>query len=162
MTPNQAIKTYLNQLNIAFEIIEHEPFHTVEETLGAYESMGIPENKSLFLRDEKKKRFYLVVITGEKRVDLKDLAQKFTEKRLSFCSPQTLEAKLNTTPGSVSPLGLILPEAADIQVLMDQDLLTGAHIGFHPNLNTQTWKMTTSDFQKFLDSLPSKITYEKL
>lgn len=162
MRPEQAIQAYLEKLKIDFEPIEHEPFHTVEETLGAYESMGIPENKSLFMRDEKKKRFYLVVLAGEKRADLKALAERFGEKRLSFCSPTTLDEKLKTYPGAVSPLGLIFDTEAQIQVLFDQDLLSGDAIGFHPNLNTQTWKMTTADFQRFLNSLKNTITYNAL
>ncbi len=162
MTVDQTIKNHLEALEIPFEILEHEPFHTVEETLGAYASMGIPENKSLFVRDEKKKRFYLVFIAGEKRADLKALAERFQEKRLSFCSPQTLASKLQTYPGAVSPFGLVMPEAANINVLCDQDLLKGDFVGFHPNLNTQTWKITTSDFKKFLDTLPNQITYDNL
>lgn len=162
MSVEQTIKTYLEKLEIDFETLEHEPFFSVEETLGAYESMGLPENKSLFVRDEKKKRFYLVVIAGEKRADLKALAKRFNEKRLSFCSPPTLEQKLHTTPGAVSPFGLVFPEAEEVEVLFDQALLSGSHIGFHPNRNTQTWKMTTSDFKRFLDALPHKITYDTL
>lgn len=160
--PQQAIASYLQKLEINFEVITHEAFHTVEETLGAYESMGIPENKSLFLRDEKKRRFFLVVIRGEKRADLKSLAECFGEKRLSFVSPPALEAQLHTTPGSVSPLGLIFSEAAQIEVLFDEDLLTSQYIGFHPNLNTQTWKIKTSDFKTFLESLPQTITFNSL
>lgn len=162
MTAEQTIKFYLQELKINFEPITHEPFHTVEATLGAYASMGIPENKSLFLRDEKKKRFYLVVMAGEKRADLKALAEKFGEKRLSFCSPAVLEKKLHTYPGAVSPLGLVFDADVQINVLFDQALLQSPHIGFHPNLNTQTWKITTDDFKRFLDSLQNPITYHTL
>lgn len=156
------LSNYLQAQNIDFEVLEHEAFLTVEETLGAYSSMGIPENKSLFLRDEKKKRFFLVVIAGEKRADLKSLAEQFGEKRLSFCSPVTLLEKLDTTPGAVSPLGLINESAKEIEVLFDADLLNGEHIGFHPNLNTQTWKMTTEHFTQFLNTLPQSITKDSL
>lgn len=162
MLPNQTISHYLSSLDIAFERLEHEPFFTVEETLGAYAQMGIPENKSLFVRDEKKRRLFLVVIAGEKRADLKNLAQAFGEKRLSFCSPQTLEEKLCTSPGSVSPFGLAMPEAAKIEVLFDLDLLSSEHIGFHPNLNTETWKLKTQDFKKFLEALPQTIIFSSL
>ena len=156
------IAHYLQNLNLRFEVIEHEPFHTVEETLGAYTSMGIPENKSLFVRDEKKKRFCLVVIAGEKRADLKNLAERFGEKRLSFCSPATLKDKLQTYPGAVSPFGLIFDKTNSVTVLFDNDLLTGQHIGFHPNINTQTWKIKTEDFKKFLTNVPQKITFDTL
>lgn len=162
MTPDQIIKTYLDEREITFEPLEHEPFFTVEETLGAYEQMGIPENKSLFLRDEKKRRFFLVVLEGTKRADLQTLANRFGEKRLSFCSPQTLEARLHTYPGAVSPFGLVFPEAEGIEVLVDTDLLSGEFVGFHPNLNTQTWKLKTESFQHFLKSLSHKITYAQL
>jgi Ala-tRNA(Pro) deacylase len=158
----KALSDQLQTLSIGFEVLEHEAFHTVEATLGEYEKMGIPENKSLFMRDEKKKRFFLVVMAGEKRADLKALAQRFNEKRLSFCSEQTLVQKLNTTPGAVSPFGLMLESATEIEVLLDEDLLRGSHVGFHPNLNTQTWKISTDDFKIFLSSLPQTITLETL
>ena len=162
MTFITQLSNYLQAHNIAFEVLEHEAFHTVEATLGEYEKMGIPENKSLFLRDEKKKRFFLVVIAGEKRADLKSLAERFGEKRLSFCSEKTLAEKLNTTPGAVSPFGLISESATNLEVLFDEDLLQNSHIGFHPNLNTQTWKMKTEDFRKFLSLLTQSITISPL
>lgn len=162
MNFSETLAAYLAKLELNFEPLEHEPFFTVEETLGAYASMGIPENKSLFLRDEKKKRFFLVVMGGEKRADLKALAERFGEKRLSFCSEQTLLEKLHTTPGAVSPFGLINDSAQNIEVLFDQDLLKGTHIGFHPNLNTQTWKLAVADFEKFLASLNQTITRDTL
>ncbi len=160
--PQFLIKKHLENLKINFEVITHEAFHSVEETLGAYAKMGIPENKSLFLRDEKKRRFFLVVIAGGKQADLKSLALTFKQKRLSFVSPLTLEAKLHTIPGSVSPFGLIFPQAAEIEVLFDEDLLKDEYIGFHPNLNTQTWKIKTADFKTFLDSLPQTIIFDVL
>ncbi len=162
MPTRKDIQTYLEKLEINFEPMTHKPFHNVEATLGEYEKMGIPENKSLFLRDEKKRRFFLVVIAGEKRADLKSLAERFGEKRLSFASEKTLAEKLQTTPGSVSPFGLISPNAHEIEVLFDQALLQGSHIGFHPNQNTQTWKMKTEDFKTFLQSLPQTITQDTL
>ncbi|NCP66713.1 prolyl-tRNA synthetase associated domain-containing protein [bacterium] len=162
MSFEKTLENVLKAEGLDFEIITHQAFFTVEATLGEYARMGIPENKSLFLRDEKKKRFFLVVMAGEKRADLKSLAEEFGEKRLSFCSEAILAEKLQTTPGAVSPFGLILDSAENIEVLFDEDLLSDEHIGFHPNLNTQTWKMKTTDFRKFLASRPQALNFKPL
>lgn len=164
MQSSQIIANYLKTYKINYEAFAHKPFFTVEETLGQYAKMGIPENKSLFLRDEKKRRFFLVVIEGTKSADLKALAARFGERRVSFASEKYLADQLHTYPGAVSPLGLVFAEAKDIEVLIDQDLLENeyGYLGFHPNENTATWKMSNSDFITFIHSLSQKITTTKL
>ncbi len=164
MNAKTSIAEHFKTHDISYEAFEHEPFFTVEETLGAYEKMGIPENKSLFLRDKKKKNFYLVVIEGTKTVNIKDLTARFEEKSLGFCSEGYLESMLHTYSGAVSPFGLIFSEAENIEVLFDQDLLENKfnHLGFHPNENTDTWKLSTADFKRFLETLPQKITINRL
>lgn len=168
MSVKKSISVFLEKNNLAYELFTHEAYHSVEETLGAYEKMGIPENKSLFLRDAKKRRFFLVVIEGNKSAKLDELADFFGEKRLSFASEKYLEKYLKTKPGSVSPLGLIFPESCEIEVLVDEDLLNNKYgfIGFHPNNNTETWKMKNEDFKRFLDilsrDLKESVLIEKL
>ncbi len=162
MKTAELISRWLENEKIPYEVFQHRAFHRVEDTIGEYEKMGFSDNKSLFLRDEKKRKFFLVVMKGETRADLKKIAEIFDEKRLSFANDQFLNDYLKTTPGSVSPLGLIFDINTSIQVLFDQDLLDSEFVGFHPNDNQQTWKFLTTDFEKFLDSLPHNITTTSL
>ena len=116
----KSIKKYFEELQINVEEFTHEPFHTVEETLGVYESFGIPENKSLFLRDQKKRRYFLLVMDGHKRADLKQIGKLVNEKKLSFASPADLLSMLNTFPGAVSPFGLMFDTENHIEVFWTQ------------------------------------------
>jgi Ala-tRNA(Pro) deacylase len=151
------IEEYFQKLDISFERFKHRPLHSVEESLGYYKEIGIPENKSLFLRDKKKKRYFLLIMSGEKRADLKNLAKIFNEPKLSFVSENGLREILNTLPGAVSPFGLIFDKIPRIEVFLDKSLTKSSFIGFHPNKNTETWKISQKNFQKFLQSLPHKV-----
>ena len=73
------IYNYLNEHGISYECTEHPAVYNMEE-LDALE-LPYPEwdAKNLFVRDDKKKNFYLITVRGEKRVDLKEFrtAQPF-------------------------------------------------------------------------------------
>jgi Uncharacterized conserved protein len=59
-------------------------------------------------------------------------------------------AMLGTTPGSVSPFGLIFDSEIKISVLMDHDLWNYDTLHFHPNENTATYELDIECFRKFL------------
>jgi len=62
--------------------------------------------------------------------------------------------KLRTTPGAVSPLGLIFPSASDVPLYLDEQIPSFPRLGFHPNDNTATLSMAAEDFLgAFLKSL---------
>lgn len=102
---------------------------------------------------------YLVVVQAEKRVDLKGLAKKLEESKLSFGSPERMMHYLGLTPGSVSPFGLINDEEHLVHAIIDTDLLAQERVGFHPNVNTATLVLSSEDFKKYLASTRNTITY---
>ena len=69
----QRVYDALNKLGIKYEVVEHEPVHTMEDM----DRLGLPEKgtlcKNLFLRDAKGKRHFLItcdentVITGKEK-----------------------------------------------------------------------------------------------
>ena len=61
---------YLRAHGVDFEITEHPAVFNMEE-LGAVE-LPYPEwdAKNLFVRDDKKRNYYLITVRGDKRVDL--------------------------------------------------------------------------------------------
>ena len=58
----EEIINYLDKNNIEYDIFNHPPAYTVEDIL----SFNLPNKelgaKNLFLRDDKKKNYYLVVV----------------------------------------------------------------------------------------------------
>jgi Ala-tRNA(Pro) deacylase len=149
--PGDALKA-LDDLGIPYTLHEHPPVFTVEEAERYWAGIPAAHCKNLFLRNQKGTRHYLVVLDHRKQADLKDLARKIGDDRLSFASPERLLKHLGLTPGAVSPMGLIHPGARDVIVVLDSGLLSVDRVGFHPNRNTATITVATADFLRFLES----------
>lgn len=128
---------YLKDHNIPFEITEHRAVYNMEEL----ESIDLPypegDAKNLFVRDDKKKNYYLITVKGDKRVNLKDFRKAHGLRPLSFASPEDLKKYMDLTPGAVTPLGLLNVEDAPITMYMDAEFKDSI-IGIHPNENTAT------------------------
>ena len=105
----QAVLDHLTGLGISFSRFTHPPVFTVEEAERYWADIPATHCKNLFLRNAKGTRHYLVVLEHAKTANLKDLAARIGDDRLSFASPDRLQRFLGLTPGSVSPFGLIHP-----------------------------------------------------
>lgn len=128
---------YLKDHNIPFEITEHPAVYNMEEL----ESIDLPypegDAKNLFVRDDKKKNYYLITVKGDKSVNLKDFRKAHGLRPLSFASPEDLKRYMDLTPGAVTPLGLLNVEGAPITLYLDSEFKDSI-IGIHPNENTAT------------------------
>lgn len=134
----------LERKDISYEIKEHEAVYTIEEAAAL--NLPYPEAaaKNLFLRDDKKKNFYLLVARDDVSVNLKELREKIGSRQLSFASPQLLYEILGLIPGSVTPLGILNDEERRVEVLLDS-AFEGKRIAMHPNENTATLWMQEED-----------------
>jgi len=152
----------LDSLGIKYKKFDHQVVYTVKDAdkLGLEIEGGV--NKSLFLRNKKGDKHYLILIKGTKRLDLKNLEKLLGETRLSFASAERMMKYLGVTPGSVSPFGLINDINKEVVVIVNNQLLTYQNLAFHPNLNTQTITLSMEDFQKYLSSTGNKILYSDL
>ena len=102
--------------------------------------------KNLFVRDDKKRNYYLITVKGDKRVDLKKFRTEHQTKPLSFASPEDLAAILSLIPGAVTPLGVLNDTECKVKVYIDKDFLDEPGlIGVHPNDNTATVWVKTAD-----------------
>ena len=97
----------LKENNIEFEKVDHAPAYTVEDIISF--NLSNPEwgAKNLFLRDDKKRNYYLLVAPEEKQINIKDFQEKAGTRRLSFGSEDDLKAKLDLYRGAVSPFGIL-------------------------------------------------------
>ena len=87
--------------------------------------------KNLFLRDDKKRNYYLLVAPEEKQINIKDFQEKAGTRRLSFGSEDDLKAKLDLYRGAVSPFGILNNIDKDVIVYID-DFFKGEHMWIHP------------------------------
>lgn len=147
----------LDDLQIDYQLIDHPPVMTCEEADEFHKPEQGGRSKNLFLRNRKGDKHYLVIIESHKQVDLKSLATKLNESKLSFASKERLETHLKLKAGSVSPFGLINDEEHEVIVVLDEDLLKHDKLHYHPNVNTQTVVLSTEDLLRFLESTNNKI-----
>lgn len=132
------IYAYLNKKNIKYEVTNHESVYTMEELSNIYVPYPGGDAKNLFLKDDKKKTYYLITVKGDKRVDLKEFRNKNNTRSLSFASSTELFNKMKLMPGSVTPLGLLNNVDKDIIYFIDRCFFDSNIIGIHPNDNTAT------------------------
>ncbi len=149
----------LDSLEIKWARFEHSPVFTLEESSLHWRAHGGAHCKNLFIRNYRGNHHYLVIVRGDKKIDLKELARSLAEDRLSFASPLRLQKFLGLSAGAVSPFGLINDLQKEVRVVIDRDLLAETELNFHPNVNTATVKISRDDFLKFLRWSGQKIIY---
>ena len=64
----QDIYNYLKENNIWHEITEHKAVYNMAELAEVDTPYPEADAKNLFVRDDKKKNFYLITVRGDKRV----------------------------------------------------------------------------------------------
>ncbi|CCY79971.1 YbaK/EbsC family protein [uncultured Psychrobacillus sp.] len=142
----EQIYRYLKQKNIWYEITKHKAVYNMKDLQDV--DLPYPEGdaKNLFVRDDKKRNYYLITVKGTKKVDLKEFRHQNNTRPLSFVNEKELLELLNLKPGSVTPLGLLNDKEHKVEFFIDNELLEEPGIiGVHPNENTATVWLKTRD-----------------
>lgn len=147
----KAVYEFLTEQCIPYEVTEHKAVFN----MGELDSVELPypewDAKNLFVRDDKKRNYYLITVRGDKRVDLKEFRRQHGLRALSFASADELLHIMGLTPGSVTPLGLLNDDGRHVYFYLDAEF-AGNRIGVHPNDNTATVWMQADDLMKLIRS----------
>ena len=142
----KAIYELLAQKGIWHEITEHMAVFNMEEVAQIELPYPEAEAKNLFIRDDKKRNFYLITVRGDKRVDLKKFKQEHGTRSLQFASAEMLMDMMGLIPGAVTPMGLLNDDDRKIQWFLDREFLdTDGLMGVHPNDNAATVWIKAAD-----------------
>ena len=148
----RAVYALLDKLNISYKVTNHPAVFTIEDMENLKMEHIEKVAKNLFVRDDKKRNYYLLMIQKDKIADLKDVRQKLDSIRLSFASEEDLSKHLGLSKGEVTPFGVMNDSENTVDVYIDKDLADYDFIGVHPNDNTATVWITVSDLTKALKS----------
>jgi Ala-tRNA(Pro) deacylase len=138
----ESIKQLLDSKNISYKCWTHEPVRTSEE---AAKIRGTPLEsgaKALVLRSEGK--FLMVVIAGDKKMDLKKVKEAINSKRLSLATPEEALAVTHCVIGSIPPFGNLFT----IPVYLDKSLLRSPIINFNAGRHDTSIALSIDDYQK--------------
>lgn len=139
---------FLERLGIDYQRIDHEQAMTMEACAAVDEALGATICKNLLLCNRQKTDFYLLMLPGDKPFKTSVLSKQIGSSRLSFAEGAYMEQFLDITPGSLSVLGLMNDGDHRVQLLIDEDVLKGEHIGCHPCINTSSLRLKTSDLME--------------
>ena len=140
---------YLETHGVSYEVTEHAAVYNMEEL----EAVDLPypeaDAKNLFVRDDKKKNYYMITVIEDKRVNLKEFRKSYGLRNLSFASPEDLMRITGLIPGAVTPLGLLCDEERIVTLYVDASF-SGGLVGVHPNDNTATVWLRTKDLIRLI------------
>lgn len=149
-----AVYSLLERLGIDFQRIDHFEANTMEMCKAIDEMLDAVICKNLFLRNQQKTKFYLLMMPGDKKFKTKELSKQINSSRLSFGEAVYMERFLRIAPGSVSVMGLMNDTENQVQLLIDKDVLKGEWFGCHPCMNTSSIRLRLSDLlEKFLPAV---------
>jgi len=154
----ESVYQFLREQDIPFETTEHKAVFNMEELTSV--ELPYPEwdAKNLFVRDDKKRNYYLITVKGDKRVDLKEFRRQHGLRSLSFASAEDLLSIMGLTPGSVTPLGILNDAENRVHLYLDAEFF-GNKIGVHPNDNTATVWMLADDLMKLIQKHGNQAEY---
>lgn len=142
----QELYDFLNENNISFKITNHPAVYNMADLEDIETPYPEADAKNIFVRDDKKRNYYLITLKKEKRVNLKEFKEQNKTRSLSFASPDDLMSIMGLIPGSVTPFGILNDKESVVHFFIDDELV-GAEklIGVHPNDNTATIWLKTTD-----------------
>lgn len=140
------ILDFLSNHEIWHEITEHKAVYNMAEISDVALPYPEADAKNLFVRDDKKRNYYLITVKGDKRVDLKEFRQNNNTRPLSFASENDLMEMMGLIPGTVTPFGILNDAECRVQFLLDKAFFEQPGlIGIHPNDNTATVWLKADD-----------------
>lgn len=147
----EEVIAFLRDGGYEFNMVEHEAVFTMEGMEALNLPFGDEVVKNLFLRDDKKRNYYLVVMPEDKPANLKELRTKLEARPLRFASEDDLAQYLGLRGGAVSPFGVLNGEESLVQVVFDEELRTYRGLGVHPNGNTATLHVALGDMVRIVE-----------
>ena len=139
----------LDKLNIKYKKIEHKAVISVDDSDKIKYTIEGIICKTLFITD-KKGNYYLYLLEGIKRANLKELSKILNTTHLSFASEEDLKNILKLERGNVTPFGIINNPNNNIKIILDTSL-SGKKLLLHPNRNTASISIDFKDLIKFIE-----------
>ena len=156
----KTIVELLDRLNIKYRWLDHPAVFTVADLANLPEDIN--PIKNLLIQEEGNGRKFLVVIAGGTRMDQRVIRERFRTKRFRFASDEILLDTFGVKPGAVSIFGFLNNKSAEVEVVIDENILNNGELGFHPNDNTATVFFAPKDLVAILKGMGCKYTIMRL
>ncbi|HIW20597.1 MAG TPA: prolyl-tRNA synthetase associated domain-containing protein, partial [Candidatus Dorea intestinavium] len=112
----------LEKLGIAYEHVDNDEAYTMEECAKVDEVIGAQIRKNVFLCNQKKTSFFLLVMPADKPFDTSAFSKKLGVSHMSFAPEDKMMEHLGTVPGSASVAGILNDLDDYVQVIVDKEV----------------------------------------
>lgn len=142
-----SIKNFLDENQIAYRTVHHEPTFTSEESARARGEEVKTGGKAIVMKVGEV--FRLFVLSAALKIDSDAVKSQFQSKSTRFANAEELLDFTGLVPGSVPPFGHpILP----FELFVDKSILRNEKIAFNAGSLTDSIVMRTSDYLKVADA----------
>ncbi len=148
--PETPILEALKTAGVPYTITRHPAVHSIDELQELGLEKGKMVAKNLFLREDRRKRYFILTIRQDKNVKLKELRTLLCCRPLSFASEEELFYLLGEKAGAVTPLGIVHDTEHRVEVVLDTDILHFPLVGVHPDDNTSTVWICPEHLEQFI------------
>lgn len=148
----QKLLQLLDMQGIEYRYISHPAMNTVSDSKRHALKLPAQLLKNMLLKNSNGRHFYLYILDGEKRADLRALSRETGDSRLSLATPDELKQLMGVGAGEVTPFALINDCERKIKVLIDASIDEHRLLGFHPLVNTATVCISLSALYQFLNN----------
>lgn len=153
----------LNSLNISFDRVDNDKVEAMEECVEISNKLGAEIRKTIIVCNDKKTKFYLVVLPAEKRFDSKAFRDKMGCSRVSFARAEDMQEKLGVVPGNATIMSVINDKDGIVQVVIDKEVADNEFFACNTGENTRHIKIKTDDLlNKFLTDVEHEPTIIEL
>ncbi len=141
--------------------IKYEAFETPADKLGALETaqfLGVDPNvvyKTIVVTREKPRKPLLVIVPGDRRVDLKSLAAVLGEKKVFLPTEHEAESLTGLQVGGISPLALI---NKGFQVVIDSSAQALGEIHVSGGMRGLNIRLSVEDLARLTNARFEKVT----
>ena len=156
MLSNLDIINKLNACKIKYELIEHDAFFTVKDSVKKRDIVNGAHTKNLFFKN-KKDQFVLFSCLEDAEINIKKFSKSIGYNNLSFAKENYLDRLLGILPGSVSPFALLNDTMNKVNFYLEDDAYNSEFVNFHPLVNTSTIYLKTKEFLAFMIENKKKI-----
>ncbi len=133
----------LERLGIKYERVDNDTVEAMEECVEISDKLGAEIRKTIVVCNRQKTDFYLVILPANKRFDSKLFAAMMRTARVSFASPDDMQAVIGLTPGEASVMGILNDAEGKVQVVIDKAVADAEWFACNPGANTTHIKFKT-------------------
>ena len=147
-----AIKKVLDENEVFYETLEHEPVITSEDAAkarGVLLQVGV---KAMIIKHDK--GFIMITLPADKKINFDKVKEQVNTKKIRLATLEEVKEIIDCERGGVPPFGFLL----GIKTFADKGIANNQEIEFNAGLTTKSIRMKAQDYFKIAEKF-TEVTF---